>query len=303
MKNHSDKYFHTTHTAMCYDDIVKDPSLLWLFPKRECTSLWELPVLGPLQFRLISERVFTCVPSSDIWGKTTVEFVTNMGLRIRKEVTPMVITDGIGEENLGMVTIFCHHDQNKMEASNTLAALCQCDSPEPSVVVVKRCTNTPYIPQGTFCLLYLDVSTLSWGASSTQFLLDHLHLWRLLPYSRTEVLLPCEVVLWKSSEGEHCLSGPVSRLIPSSPLFPHLEESTQTEEELGYNPALQWLQDFHQARTQLECELGEEAQELAYKMIIRSNCQETTSWSEQKWPRKEMLPSKRSLWWQAQLSL
>ena len=58
----------------------------------------------------------------------------------------ILITDGVGEESLGMVTVFCCHDQNKMEASDALSALCQWDPPEPSVVVIRRYTNTPYIP-------------------------------------------------------------------------------------------------------------------------------------------------------------
>ena len=57
----------------------------------------------------------------------------------------------------------------------------------------------------------------------------------------------------------------MSLLIHSPTLLPHLEEGTQTGEELGYNLALQQLQDFHQARPQLECELGEAAQKLAHK--------------------------------------
>ena len=65
-----------------------------------------------------------------------------------------------GEGNLGMVTTFCHHDQAKMEASDALSTLHQCDLPEPSGVVVRRYTKTPYIPQGSSCFLYLDVSTL-----------------------------------------------------------------------------------------------------------------------------------------------
>ena len=72
----------------------------------------------------------------------------------------------------------------------TYSPLQQCNSPEPNTVVVRQYTNTPYIPQGTSRLFYLDVSTLSQGASSTQFPLDHLHLWKLLPYSKNEVLLP-----------------------------------------------------------------------------------------------------------------
>ena len=123
-----------------------------------------------------------------------VEFVTNIDPRLSDEATHMavLIPNGVEKGNLGMVTTFCHHNQVKMEASDALSALCQYDSPETSVVVVRRYTNTPYIPQGTSWLLYLDVSTVSRGASSAKFPLDHLHLQRLLPYSINEVLLPCE---------------------------------------------------------------------------------------------------------------
>ena len=83
-----------------------------------------------------------------MWGKTWVEFITHTSWKISGEATPMVIliTDGVREGNLGMVTTFCHHDQAKMEASDVLSTLHQCGLPQPSVVVVKRYTNTPYIP-------------------------------------------------------------------------------------------------------------------------------------------------------------
>ena len=124
--------------------------------------------------------------------------------------------NGVGEGNLGMVITFCHHNQAKVEASEVLSALYQCDSLEPNVVVVKRLTNSPYLPWGSFGFLYLDVTTLFGG---TSFPLDQLHLCRLLPYSDTKVVLPWEEgeeglkvypffqeTLWKSSEKEHCLS-------------------------------------------------------------------------------------------------
>ena len=68
-------------------------------------------------------------------------------------------------------------------------------------------------------------------------------------------------VLWKRSEEGHCLSDLVLLSISSPTLLPLTEEDIQTEEELGYEglgykPALQWLQDYNQARAQLECELG-----------------------------------------------
>ena len=53
----------------------------------------------------------------------------------------ILVTDGVGEGNLGMVTTFCLNDQAKVEASKALSALCQCDLLEPSVVVVRRYTN------------------------------------------------------------------------------------------------------------------------------------------------------------------
>ena len=88
----------------------------------------------------------------------------------------ILITDGVGKGDLGKVTTFCSHNQVKMEASEVLTTLHQCDSPGPSVFVVRRYTNTPFIPQGTSRLLYLNVSDLPRGASSTQFPLDCLHL-------------------------------------------------------------------------------------------------------------------------------
>ena len=102
--------------AKCYDDIAMDPSLLWLFPE-ECTSIQELPLLGTLWFRIISERLFICITSPAIWGKARMEFITSRGWKISREAIPMVIlvTDGVEEGNLGMVTTLCHNIQAKME--------------------------------------------------------------------------------------------------------------------------------------------------------------------------------------------
>ena len=57
----------------------------------------------------------------------------------------ILVTDGVGESNLGLVTVFCHPNQARMEACDALSALCHCDSSKPCVVVVvKRYSNTPY---------------------------------------------------------------------------------------------------------------------------------------------------------------
>ena len=229
--------------------------------------------------------------------------MTNIGPRIRREAIPMAIlvTYRVGNEYLGMMTIFCHHNQNKIEACDALSALCQCDSHVSSVVVVRKYTNTPYIPQGTARLLYLDVSTLSGNPSSVQFPLEYLCLQRLPPYSKTKVLLPCkdggmeskiypytQEVLWKRSKEEHCFLDPVSWSISLPTFLPLTEEGIQTEEELvheglGYNPALHRLQDYNQAKAQLECEVSKQAQKLAQKY---DNCQiKMAKKHEQKWAK------------------
>ena len=60
----------------------------------------------------------------------------------------ILVTDGVREGNLGMVTTFCHHDQTKMEASDALSALYQHDLQEPSVVVVRIILTPPISLKG-----------------------------------------------------------------------------------------------------------------------------------------------------------
>ena len=70
----------------------------------------------------------------------------------------------------------------------------------------------------------------------------------------------------------------------SSPVPPpHLEEANQMEGKLGYNPALQCLQDFNQARAQLESEQSEKAQKLDCKYKARQIKMESRH--EQEWAR------------------
>ena len=81
----------------------------------------------------------------------------------------------------------------------------------------------------------------------------------------------------------------------------HLEESSQMEEGLGFSPALKQLQGINQARVQLEWELAHEAQGLA---------REYEDWQirlargmrngKPTWPKRQMLPSRRSSLMQAQ---
>ena len=222
------RYFHTTHSvnnylqwihslfqmsrpsiAHCYEKIVEDPTLLHLFSLKEYSSMQELPCLGALQFRLISEGFFICIASPDKWGKTGVKFVTLTGLKKSGQTTNTVIliTNGIGERYLGMVMVICHPEQARIKACDALSALCQLNPSELSVVVIRRYPNTPYIPRGTSCSLYLDVGPFLGGIASTQFPLDRLNLCQVLSFSESEVLLPHEV-------------GRGVRDIPPSPIVP-----------------------------------------------------------------------------------
>ena len=188
-----------------------------------------------------------------------------------------------------MVTVVCHPNQAKIEACDALSTLCQCDSSVPSMVVVRRYSNTPYIPRGMSCSLYLDVDTLSGGVTSTQFPFSRWHLCQLLPFNRTEVLLPHEEreerletyvhlpeILWEGSEEGHHLSNLISLSVPMLVPPLHLEEGTQTKGVSGCHPAstqteggsvyhlsLKFLQDANHARAQKEYELIQEMQELA----------------------------------------
>ena len=69
----------------------------------------------------------------------------------------ILITDGVGKGNFGMVTIFCC---SEVEPSLTPLTLVQQDSHELAVVVIKIFTNSPYLPWGSFGFSFLDISTL-----------------------------------------------------------------------------------------------------------------------------------------------
>ena len=89
-------------------------------------------------------------------------------------------------------------------------------------MVVKIFPTPLTSPQGSSSFLYLDVTTLSLGTLTIEFPLDQLCLWWMLPYSQTQVVLPCEAedeelkvysilqeVLWESSKEDHHLSDPI----------------------------------------------------------------------------------------------
>ena len=114
-------------------------------------------------------------------------------------------------------------------------------------VVVKIFTNLLYVLQGSFDFPYLDVTTLSVGASTTQFPLGQLHLHRLLLYSSTQVVLP------QGSPVEGPSFVPLVPLsVPAASSHSHRDASLQTEEAFGFSMGLMQLQPVTQAKAQLE---------------------------------------------------
>ena len=77
-----------------------------------------------------------------------MEYVTETSPRLSGEATSMaiLITNGLGKGDLGMVMTFCSHNQVKIEALEALAIFHQCNSPEPRVFIMRRYINTPFIP-------------------------------------------------------------------------------------------------------------------------------------------------------------
>ena len=60
-----------------------------------------------------------------------MEFITSNSQKISGVIIPMavLVTDGVKEGSLGMVTTFCHHNQAKVETSEVLSNLLKWDSP------------------------------------------------------------------------------------------------------------------------------------------------------------------------------
>ena len=84
----------------------------------EWTSINELPCLSALHFSVVSEGLSTRLISPDLWGQARDNLITSSGKRaVSDKIGPMaiLITNGVGKGSLGMVTIFCHSDQVKVE--------------------------------------------------------------------------------------------------------------------------------------------------------------------------------------------
>ena len=61
--------------AKCYEEISEDPTLLQLFLLEEYSSVQELPCVGTLWFRFISEGFFTHVAFPNNWGNFSPNLV------------------------------------------------------------------------------------------------------------------------------------------------------------------------------------------------------------------------------------
>ena len=190
----------------------------------------------------------------------------------------ILVTDGVGEGNLGIATTFCHHNQAKMGASET--PLC----PKSMQLVQAKCgcseevhQHPLYISRVLLVPLSRHEHSLSRSTSSTQFPMDCLHICRLLPYSDTKVVLLLGGgigVVGKCfhTSGRFCGKAQKRSTVSLTqfccqslcwPSNPHQEEGNKAGKGLGFYPTFKHLQDINQARVQLECELAQETQGLA----------------------------------------
>ena len=265
--------------AGCYEKLLTDPSLLQLFSEDEWTSIHELPHMGTLCFHVMSEWLFAQVTSSVTWGQAGVEFISSSSRQtVSEEITPMVIlvTEGISEGNLGLMTVYCQSDQKRVDLSDALSTLVRWDYANPVMVAVKVFTNMPFFLWGSSGYPYFHVTTPYVGTTTALFPLAHLQLCRLLPYSSTQVILPWEnevdepkvlpiikEMLWDSPEDGHHLCTPVHLSVPTISTQSNREASSQTKEMLGLSPSLRQLQPVTQAKVQLEWELPLKGERLA----------------------------------------
>ena len=76
-----------------------DPSLLQSFLEDNWMSIHGLPYLCAIHFYIVSERLFSQLTSSALWGKAGANFPTNADRRaMSAEIIPLAILarDGVG---------------------------------------------------------------------------------------------------------------------------------------------------------------------------------------------------------------
>ena len=225
-------------------------------------AIHELPCLHALCLCVVSEGLFAKLTTQEVWGWAGVDFITPSGKKVRsKEIMLMaiLITDGVGEGKLGMVTIFCCSNQAKVEPSVMLLTLVQQDSHDPAVMVMKIFTNLPSLPWGSFGISFLNIATLPGGASTIWFPLSWLCLCQLFLCFSNQVILPRRRQIelsWRSPQSQQRHRGrvpsrsSVSSLMPLSlpllvlatSLSTYKDRGLQTNEGLDFNMALKQLQ-------------------------------------------------------------
>ena len=112
----------------------------------EWTSIDKLPCLNTLCFWVILEELFFRLISPELWGQARADLITSSSKRaMSEEIVPVaiLITNEVGKGSLGMVTIFCHSDQAKVDPSVTLLTLVQWDLPELAMVVMIYSSTHP----------------------------------------------------------------------------------------------------------------------------------------------------------------
>ena len=193
---------------------------------------------------------------------------------------PMVIlvTDGVGEGNLGMGTTFCHHNQAKARGfwctfwpTSTWLTRAKCVCREevqqnsyipwgPFPSLLSRCEHTLCgcflcpISTGLATSMYIAPLLWHWGGLASRRGRDGIESVSPIPRGSMSKLRRGALPLWSDFIVNPFVS-------PSSTL----RRGHPDRGKLGFQPALKFLQDANQARAQLECELAQETEELAQR--------------------------------------
>ena len=243
-----------------------DPALVQSFLVEEWTSTNELPCLNTLCFCVLSEELLTRLISPELWGQARVDLTTNSSKRVMsEEIIPMAIlvSNGVGEGSLSMLTVLCQSDQPKVEPSVVLLTLFQWDSHQLAIEVMKIFTNS------LFC------SEVLWpplpGCSHPSIgCLNHLISTFVAAFVLAAPVFSnsygergkwanghpiTKEALWESSVEKHHLSSLVTLLAPPAPPCTKKDESSQTDGALDFSTALRQLQAVTEAKSQLKQEL------------------------------------------------
>ena len=180
--------------AECYKELLVNPNLIQLFPANEWMSFNELPCLHVFYFCVVSEGLYTKLFTPEGWCQTVDDFITHFSKKVRnKEIALMaiLITDGVGEEKLGMVTAFCHSNQAGWSLWSCFWSLLS-RTHRSQLYWWWNLHQFTIFQWGSSAFPFLNIATLPMGTSTIQFPFSWLCLHSLILWFPTQVILSKE---------------------------------------------------------------------------------------------------------------